>query len=163
MSSHQLSSSDLNESQQYRHLIVVYKLSEYKYLISDIYPGNDCYQEEIDRFLRHIRWVQLHPVLFITELRNSDTYSIEDTVIEYMSKYGIDSTRATVGPYDNPILSETQIADIQKKIDIFEKNQMPSRDTSTRQWNRHSVVKTQQSTKSYSPKKMNSALYHCYD
>ncbi len=155
------------------NLIVVYKLSEYKFLVSDLYPGNDCSREEIDRFLCHILWVQLHPVLFIAELRNADVYSIEDTVIEYMSKYGIDSTRSTVGEYNIPVLSKIQVDHIQKKIDEFEQSQMPARKT-TRQWNRLSVntavIKPVHhsklsKTKTDSPTKlMNSALYHCsYD
>jgi hypothetical protein len=159
-----------SESNSHPYVIVVYKLSEYKYLVTDVYPGNDCSQEELDRCLQQYRWVQLHPVLFIAELRNSERYSIEDLVIEYMSKYGIDSTRSTVAPYNTPLLSDTQVNAIQKKITEYEQGQMPNRKTPSRQWNRICVNTSETNTRkvintAYSPKTViDSSLYHCsYD
>jgi hypothetical protein len=88
-----------------------------------------------------------------------------------MSKYGINSTRATIAPFNTTVLSKELVDDIQKKIGEFEQSQMPTRKSNTRQWNRIRVntneTKQQHrsNNKSYSPTKlMNSALYHCsYD
>lgn len=149
-----------------KSIIVVYKLAEYKFLVSDKYPGNDCTREELDAHLRHIQWVQLHPVYFISELRSADTYTIEDTVIEYMSKYGMDSTRATIESYDNPVFTEQQRRNIQEKIDAYNAQQLPT----------PMVVRpiiNQRTIPSYPPRftyenkkraNVNPALYHCgYD
>jgi hypothetical protein len=143
-------------------IVVVYKLGEYKFLVTDEYPGNDCTREELDTHLRHIQWVQLHPVYYISELRNADTYTIEDTVIEYMSKYGINSTRGTIKTYENPIFTEEQLRIIQEKIDAYTAQQMHVSHTVVKK-PQHYTRSSHSNRFTYINKKkdsMNPALYH---
>jgi hypothetical protein len=115
----------LNEYRNDINVIVVYKLNEYKYLVSDVYPGDDCTREELDMNLRHVKWVNLHPVCYVSEIRNSDVTTVEDVVIEYMARYGENSTRATVAPYNHTIFTEEQLKEIRQKIEKYNASQLP--------------------------------------
>jgi hypothetical protein len=155
------STEDLNEYRNDINVIVVYKLNEYKYLVSDVYPGDDCTREELDMNLRHVKWVNLHPVCYVSEIRNSDAFTVEDVVIEYMARYGENSTRATVTPYHHTIFTEEQLKEIRQKIEKYNASQLPK----PRNVTHHSVIPNKNPWKSVSPPRsyLNPALYHHYD
>lgn len=124
--------------------VVVYKLEDLKYYVSDVLPKTtDAKYDDLMKYIVHDKWILLHPVQYILEIR--DSVIIDDVVIEYMEKYGMSNVRSTIPPYNTVHLS-SEIADeisvkIQKRLEV---NAISPRNTPLRRVNSSSRLRSSQ-------------------
>ena len=98
--------------------VVVYKLEDLCYYICNKVPqSTDAKYDDLMNYIQKSEWITYHPVQYIVEIR--ELSNMEDVVIEYMKRYGLNNVRASFEPYHTLQFSAELHASIQKKIEDF--------------------------------------------
>lgn len=87
------------------HIYILLLENDY-YYIGESSNFIQSYQQHIDK--RSCEWTKLHRTITIAKvIQQTKDYTIDDCVIEYMKKYGIDKVRG--GSFSDVVLSPKQL------------------------------------------------------
>lgn len=87
------------------HIYILLLENDY-YYIGESSNFIQSYQQHIDK--RSCEWTKLHRTVTIAKvIQQTKDYTIDDCVIEYMKKYGIDKVRG--GSFSDVVLSPKQL------------------------------------------------------
>ena len=86
--------------------IYILLLENNNYYIGESSNFIQSYQQHIDK--RSADWTKLHRTVTISKvIQQTNEYTVNDCVIEYMKKYGIDKVRG--GSFSDVVLSSEQL------------------------------------------------------
>ena len=86
--------------------IYILLLENNNYYIGESSNFIQSYQQHIDK--RSADWTKLHRTITISKvIQQTNEYTLDDCVIEYMKKYGIDKVRG--GSFSDVVLSPKQL------------------------------------------------------
>ena len=87
------------------HIYILLLENDY-YYIGESSNFIQSYQQHIDK--RSCEWTKLHRTVTIAKvIQQTKEYTVDDCIIEYMKKYGIDKVRG--GSFSNVVLSPKQL------------------------------------------------------
>ena len=87
------------------HIYILLLENDY-YYIGESSNFIQSYQQHIDK--RSCDWTKLHRTITIAKvIQQTKEYTVDDCVIEYMKKYGIDKVRG--GSFSDVVLSPKQL------------------------------------------------------
>jgi hypothetical protein len=98
--------------------VVVYLLDDWKYYICNIVPQSSSERyDDLMVYLKDIQWVMLHPVRYVLEIRENEI--IENVVLEYMKRHGVNNVRASIEPYNETLFDDDIRREIEMQVDTF--------------------------------------------